>query len=233
MDKTLWVTRGELSALSGFRLPVSSVPERAHLSPADLKLRLTVPALTTEQIRTLERYGVFDLYQFAYADTRQGVTVLWQRPKRRRGETARYSLVDVATARLYGWLKQVSRLRPELEVTHARIAASLRGADAVRALLSLVLRTEPGAAMFVQRDALMLLTDKLVEKYVAYEDAGIARYGPRWSEGRPYAVLPLRWLGMRRDVLPRVQKMRAREPEVWAFGRYRQEVPRAATELRV
>jgi hypothetical protein len=58
----LWVARPELMRLSGFTLPLPSIPvdQRARLGPLAVRDRLTVQPRSTDQIRTMERHGLLD-----------------------------------------------------------------------------------------------------------------------------------------------------------------------------
>jgi hypothetical protein len=212
----LWVSRPELMRLSGFTLPMASIPadQRARLGPVAVRDRLTVQPRSTDQIRTLERHGLLDLFipkqRTRTAPVGQAI-IIWRRPARRRGDSALYSLLDVATARLVGWM-----LRDGLSYSVVRDA--LRGAASARATLWWALEHLPGAMLMVsERAALVLGPDQLRELDAAAPSVPL----------KPRKLFPLAWLGLERDVLPRIQKMRTDKPDVI---RWRQEWPAAVLQ---
>jgi hypothetical protein len=206
----LWVTRPELMRLSGFTLPMASIPveQRARLGPVALRDRLTVQLRSTDQIRTMERHGLLDLFvpkRRARTQLAGEAFIIWRRPKRRRGDPALYSLLDVATARLVGWM-----LKEGLPYSVVRDA--LRGQGAARATIWYALEHVPGAMLMVDDvQALVLGPDH------------VRQLAPSASQ----KLFPLSWLGLERDVLPRIQKMRAEKPDVI---RWRQELPAAVLQ---
>lgn len=211
----LWATRAEALPLTGFRLPLASIPPelRARLSATAIRDRLTVPARTADQMRTLERHGLCD--QFIAKNRKQpkpndSVFVLWRRPKRRRGDVALYSLLDIATARLVGWLLKEG-------LSYGVVRDVLRGPGGVaRALLMYAIEEVPGAVLAIS----------------PYGGAIYSPEGLRDSRSRApdvaYREFPLAWLGIKTDVLPRLSKTRETHPTV---TRWRQEVTPASLHL--
>src|SRR4051812_42984124 len=103
----LWATRREALRLSGFQLPLAAIPAdiRKRLSPTAIRDRLTVQPRSVEQFRTMERHGLFDSFIAKWRSKPQpnnSAVVIFHRPKRRQGDVALYSLLDIATARLVG-----------------------------------------------------------------------------------------------------------------------------------
>jgi hypothetical protein len=162
--------------------------------------RLTIPPRTVDQLRTLERHGLCD--GFIAKDRKRptagsSVLLLWHRPKRRRGEVALYSLLDVATARLVGWM-----LKEGLSLNLVRQV--LRGPDQTAgALLLWALEHVPGATLVLSTGGSGFIMS-----------AADLREPDRRVPGFYVHRFPLAWLGLERDVLPRLQKMREDKPEV-------------------
>ena len=188
--------------LTGFMLPLPSVPAdvRKRLGPRALRDRLTVPSRTVDQLRTMERHGLCDGF-IAKDRTRpaagSSVLLLWHRPKRRRGEVALYSVLDIATARLVGWMLKAG-------LAFGVIRQVLRGpGQGSGALLLYALEHVPGATLVVTADG-----NGFVMSAADLRDAD------RRVPGRYVHRFPLAWLGLERDVLPRLHKMRQSRPEV-------------------
>jgi hypothetical protein len=209
----LWVTRPELMRLSGFTLPMASIPadQRARLGPVAVRDRLTVQPRSTDQIRTLERHGLLDLFIPKRRSRTQPVgevLIIWHRPKRKRGDSALYSLLDVVTARLVGWMLKTG-------LPYSTVRDALRGQGSARATLLYALDHVPGAMLTVnETSALVLGKDQL-------------RQLDAIGTPKPRQLFPLAWLGLERDVLPRIQKMRTDKPDVM---RWRQEWPAAVLQ---
>jgi hypothetical protein len=129
----LWVTRPELMRLSGFTLPLPSIPvdQRARLGPLAVRDRLAVQPRSTDQIRTMERHGLLDDFLAKPRTCTHPVgqpIIIWGRTRRRRGDPALYSLLDVATARLMGWMLKA-------ELSYSVVRDALRGQGSARATL--------------------------------------------------------------------------------------------------
>jgi hypothetical protein len=93
-----FLTRRQLMAWSGFLLPSAAV---AHLPLAERAAARVVPGLTYEQIRTMQRRGLFDAFRPKLG--RDGVPMV-QWTARRRGDTWLYTPHDVLMCRLAAWM---------------------------------------------------------------------------------------------------------------------------------
>jgi hypothetical protein len=93
--------------------------------------RLAVQPRSTDQIRTMERHGLLDDFLAKPRTCTHPVgqpIIIWGRTRRRRGDPALYSLLDVATARLMGWMLKA-------ELSYSVVRDALRGQGSARATL--------------------------------------------------------------------------------------------------
>lgn len=188
--------------LSGFTLPVASVPAdvRGKLSPTALRDRLTVPPRSVDQMRTLERNGLFDEFMMKRRQRSAPVgelVILFRRPRRKQGDVATYGVVDIAVARLVGWLLKSG-------VPFGTVKDALRGhKGGARALLIAAVDNIPGAMLMLSDGGGCIVSPEL-----------LAQWDREFLGRRDRQLFPLAWLGMGSDVLPRLQKYRERQPEV-------------------
>ena len=178
------VTRAELLAFSGFRLPHAA---------ADV----VVPPLSTERLRTAERYGLFDNVAGVWNGS-NGATVQWVARRGRQGDARLYTIRHVAVARLIAWMQ-----RDGLKIRE--IALILRGPASVAATL----RASNAEAVYVYRVGESVADGACASMQML---KGMKPVDP--AIGRQW-LFPLAWLGMNGEVLPRVQKIRERKPYVW------------------
>lgn len=184
------LTRSALLRWSGFRLPAVARKPRE------------VPALTLEQLRGFERRGCFDAFHFCGSLERP--LLVWKPRKRKRGATALYSIYDVATARLIGWMLAWS-------VPHLVIATILRSSkSAGRALLD---AQTAEYALVLQNSSGFIAGEQGLRDYRAL----YSKYA-HLSPDRDIKQFPLEWLGMR-GALPRIQKELGKAPTVPLWNR--------------
>lgn len=201
------LTREEVARLSGFRLPKAAVT-KGH--------REVVPALTVDQVRTLDqKYGLFDAFAIHLENSATGgPLVTWHARPAGKGIPRFYrGLLDVATARLAAWMFRDG-------LTYTQVVLALR-TGMVRACLSdRSCAPESDDEVVVNGADVGLATTSWVETQLARP------WSPFTSYVRAYHRFPLAWLGLSTDALPRVQKTIAERPDVW---RHRW-VPRAEAE---
>lgn len=181
----------------GFWLP----PVKATDHPAHRGLRRGyVPGVTREQLRELVRAGVLDTPK-TWRVTRSHAwpLLMWRKaPAARQGDPRLLTAHDVATVRLYCWLRFQG-------LTRTQAVTMLRGGGtAVRFAIAGTCLFEPDAELIVRGvDAFVFST--------ADVDAIEARYG---TAAQVLYRLPLWWLGVSGDILPRIQQQREAHPTI-------------------
>jgi DNA-binding transcriptional MerR regulator len=209
--------RRQLSQWSAFDLPKAALGDMPASSLAALKAAikagdaktespLKVPGLSYEQIRTLERHGLFDDYLLKHRRKDGEAFVLWK--PRRRGDTRLYTVRDLFVCRLAAWMLHAGVSMQELATVLRREGEAAVTFQAPGAETVFVCRHATGRPWSAGASA--SLSEAAAFHRRAVED---------WAaSGLPADALlwwsfPLAYLGYR-QTLPKLQKEIERAPVV-------------------